>query len=61
MTILNWALWGLTIASGIAIIVGGGVIAVDKTICGRHDRATALIVIGTVVSAVAGGISVVIA
>ena len=61
MTILTWTLWGLTVASMVGIIVGGGVIAVDKTICSRHDRATTVLLVSTVVGTVSAGISGVIA
>ncbi|WP_206509850.1 hypothetical protein [Rhodococcus sp. KRD197] len=61
MTILNWALWGLIIASVMAILTTGGVIAFDKTTCNRHDRATALMLVSAVVGTVAAGIGSVIA
>lgn len=61
MTILNWALWGLLVASVAGMIISGGVTAVDKTICSRHDRATTVLMASAIVGTLAAGIGVVIA
>ncbi|MBW4781906.1 hypothetical protein O4160_15225 [Rhodococcus sp. IEGM 1401] len=61
MTALNWTLWGVFIASISAMVISGGVVAVDKTICSRHDRATTVLLVSTVVGTVSAGIGAVIA
>jgi hypothetical protein len=49
------------IASISAMVISGGVVAVDKTICSRHDRATTVLLVSTVVGTVSAGIGAVIA
>lgn len=61
MTALKWTLWGVFIASISAMVISGGVVAVDKTICSRHDRATTVLLVSTVVGTVSAGIGAVIA
>ncbi|OZF42304.1 hypothetical protein CH293_26640 [Rhodococcus sp. 14-2470-1b] len=61
MTALNWTLWGVFIASISAMVISGGVVAVDKTICSRHNRATTVLLVSTVVGTVSAGIGAVIA
>lgn len=61
MTALNWTLWGVFIASVSAMVISGGVVAVDKTICSRHNRATTVLLVSTVVGTVSAGIGAVIA
>ncbi|OZE80115.1 hypothetical protein CH298_26440 [Rhodococcoides fascians] len=61
MTALNWTVWGVFIASISAMVISGGVVVVDKTICSRHNRATTVLLVSTVVGTVSAGIGAVIA
>lgn len=61
MTALNWTLWGVFIASISAMVISGGLVAADKTICSQHNRATTVLLVSTVVGTVSAGIGAVIA
>lgn len=61
MSAATWALWGLIFVSIIGLIVGGAVLAVDRTICTRRGRATALIAISASSASTAAIVNAVIA
>ncbi|OZC83413.1 hypothetical protein CH282_15745 [Rhodococcus sp. 06-418-1B] len=61
MSAATWALWGLVYVSIIGLIVGGAVIAVDRTTCTRHGRATALIAVSAASASTAAIVNAVIA
>lgn len=57
MTIVNWTLWGLVIASLVGIMVGGGELAYDQFRgcgCQANQRATGLLYGSILLGLVAG-------
>lgn len=57
MTIVNWTLWGLIIASIVGVMVGGGELAYDQFRgcgCQANQRATGLLYASMLLGFVAG-------
>lgn len=57
MTIVNWTLWGLVIASLVGVMVGGGELAYDRFRgcgCQADPRATGLLY-GSILLGIASG------